>query len=440
LPIFDAYHYFVLMAGRGFGKTRIGAEETFWDAFSHDNQRCAVVSPTASDLRRVCFEGESGLLSVIPKECYKGGSIEKGYNRSNQEIILWNNSLISGFSAEKSARLRGPQFHFAWMDELAAWKDGHELGIRAVYDMLLFCVRLGSTPRLLVTTTPKPLPVIRDLKLLALKFPDKNIFVTGSTYENEANLSPAFKDQIVQYEGTALGRQEIHAEILDLSDAGIFKKSWFKKWPKDKAFPRFSYIIQSYDTAFTEKTTSDPTACTVWGVFKDKDNEGKPAVMLIDCWTEKLIFSNLRKKVEEDYENIYGDSDKEVDAVLIEEKGSGISLIQVLRVESEVPVFSFNPGSADKIARAHATSHFPFHGMVYIPESKKNPGSFIGWALPFIDQMCMFPNDVHDDMVDTYSQAMIWLSKAGLLGLKVMFQNPEEDKQDPEERFNPYSQ
>jgi len=429
----------MLLAGRGYGKTRIGAEESFWRTFKLAQQRWAVVSSTASDLRRVCFEGESGLLAVIPKECYRKGSVEHGYNRANQEIYLENGSIISGFSAEKPERLRGPQFHGAWVDELAAWHDGNNTKIQETWDMLMFCIRLGQSPSIVVTTTPKPLPIIMKLKKQAQLNPAKNLFITGSTYDNLKNLSPAYREQILQYEGTALGKQEIHAEILDLENMGIYKRDWFKRWPAKQKLPKFSYIIQSYDTAFTEKTSADPTAHTTWGVFRDPVTE-KPAVMLLDAWDETLAFPSLRKKVEDEFDSTFGPEDKEVDVVLIEKKGSGISLLQVLRTETSIPLASFDPKTSDKIERAHATSHFVYHGMIYLPEGRKTPGQLAPFAETFLSQMCLFPNAEHDDYVDTFTQAMIMLSRAGLLGLKANFRPHDAEYEQLPSPANPYAQ
>ena len=120
----------------------------------------------------------------------------------------------------------------------------------------------------------------------------------------------------------------VNAQLLQnpLADGkSIYKQSWFKLWPASKAFPRFEYVILSLDTAFTKETQNDPTAATVWGVFDDR---GSMAVMMLDAWDERIEFPALRQRVMLEYESRYGINEKKVDIVLIEEKGSGISLIQ----------------------------------------------------------------------------------------------------------------
>ncbi len=198
----------LVLAGRGFGKTRTGAEDVAWYAACNPNAQIAVVAPTFNDVRGTCFEGVSGLMSCIPHE-----SIAE-YNRSRQEIRLANGALIRGFSADTPDRLRGPQFHRAWCDELAAWTYPE------AFDQLAFGLRLGENPQLVATTTPRPTKVIKDL-LNGLG----TIVTRGSTFDNAANLAPtalaALRDK---YEGTRLGRQELFAEILEDIDGAIWTR------------------------------------------------------------------------------------------------------------------------------------------------------------------------------------------------------------------------
>ena len=195
------------------------------------------------------------------------------YIKSLHEIKLTNGSIIKGIPASEPNRFRGPQFHGGWLDELAAWEYLDES-----WDMLNFGMRLGQQPRLICTTTPKPKPLIIDL---VNREGEDVVLTTASTYDNISNLAPTFQKQILQYEGTSLGRQEIHAEIIDPEEAGIIKRQWFELWPNDRQLPKFEYVVQSYDCATSDKTENDPTACSVWGVFKP--NPDKPmSVMLID--------------------------------------------------------------------------------------------------------------------------------------------------------------
>lgn len=190
---------------------------------------------------------------------------------------------------------------------------------------------------------------------------------------------------------------------------GILRVKHFQLWPKDRELPVFDYVTQSYDCAFTEKTTGDPTACTVWGVFTDK---GRRGAMLLDAWSDHLAYPQLRAKAVEEWHSVYGKSEarkgKKADSVLVEAKASGQSLIQDLR-QANVPAVPYNPGNADKINRAHQAAPILELDCLYIPESGKSPGEFVSWAKGFVGQCEKFPNAEHDDYVDTFTQAVIYL-------------------------------
>ena len=430
-PEGDWWTTWLILAGRGFGKTRMGAEDIAWYAASHADVRCGVIAPTSNDVRGVCFEGESGLMAVLPQ-----GAI-LSYNKSLLEITLRNGSLIKGYSAEEPGRLRGPQHHRVWCDELAAWQR-----LQETWDMMKFGLRLGQNPCVIATTTPKPLDLIRKLVKEALDDESSTLMTTGSTYENADNLAKSFIDEVSQYEGTQLGRQELHAELLDPEEGGIVKRSWFRVWPDGREFPQFDFIVQSYDTAFTERTSGDPTACTVWGVFKPEDRAS--SVMLLDAWGDHLSYPDLKPRVLEDYTASYGGVDefnkgKRVDLVLVEEKGSGISLIQDLQ-RAGVHVRAYNPGRADKVTRLHVVSNIIQAGRVYIPESSKVKGQFRSWAEPFVEQVCSFPLASHDDYVDTMSQALRMLRDMNFLNIDPVAVDEDYYEEDRHRaRQNPYA-
>jgi predicted phage terminase large subunit-like protein len=385
--------------------------------------RVAVVAPTFGDGRDVCFEGESGLCNVID------GNLIDTWNRSLGELILVNGSRFHLYSAEKPDSLRGPQHHYAWCDEMAAWDNGGPK-LRETWDMMQFGLRLGQRPQTVITTTPKPATLFREL----LNEKD-TLFTRGSTHENKDNLAPKFFKQITKYEGTLLGRQEIHAELIDLEESGIIKRSWFSLWPKDKPLPEFRYIIQSYDTAFTDKTHSDFSVGQTWGVFK---YQGELHAMLIDTWQDKMEFPDLREKVFEAYQTTYGVSFKRPDVVLIEHKGSGISLCQEL-IRAGVPVKKYNPGKADKTQRAHAISYITKDRRLWLPESEKHPGHPRTWCNEFLNQVCIFPNGEHDDHMDAFSQAMKLLVNEELLEHHFVVPLPEDYYREDSRVGNPYA-
>jgi len=396
----------LLLAGRGAGKTRLAAEWVWWTAWTQPRSRILVSAPTSGDIRDVCFGGDSGLIAVCPPE------LIQNYSVSLHELTLQNGSLIKGIAASEPSRFRGPQWNHVWCDELAAWEYLEE-----AWDMIAFSLRLGTDPKMLCTTTPKPVP-----KIVELADRDGNDVhvTTASTYSNLHNLAPTFQKQIMQYEGTTIGRQEIYAEILDPEESGLVKRSWFRLWPSEKSLPQFSFVIQSYDVATSDKTVNDPTACVVLGVFRPSADHGS-RVMLIDCWSDRMLYPDLRRRVQEEFTTIYGDPDefsngKKVDLVLIEDKSAGISLLQDLR-QTMIPVTGYNPGNADKTTRLNIVSPMIEKGLVYLPESNERSGQPMTWLDPFLREIAAFPMAKHDDYVDALSQALRYLRDAGIITL-----------------------
>ena len=430
-PTGDWWSIWLLLAGRGAGKTRTAAEECWWTAWDQPNIRYLVSAPTSADVRDTCFEGESGILNVIPHEII----MPNGYKSSLNELTLINGSLIKGIPASEPGRFRGPQFHHGWLDELAAWDYLDES-----WDMIQFGMRLGQRPKLICTTTPKPKPLIVDL---VARDGDDVAYVSASTYDNIDNLAPTFKKQILQYEGTTLGRQELYAELIDPEESGIIKRPWFKLWPANRALPQFTYVVQSYDCATSDKTANDPTACVVLGIFKPSPDKPMSA-MVIDCWTEHMQYPDLRPRVVEEYGSIYGDDDewgngKKVDLVLIEDKSAGISLIQDLQ-RAGLPVRAYNPGQADKTTRLNIVSPIIARGLVYLPESETKPKVHRTWCDPLVNQLCAFPEVRHDDLVDATSQALRYLRDAGFLTTDYVADDSDMyvDETQPR-RINPYA-
>ena len=219
------------------------------------NSLCAVVVPTFGDIRRVAFGGVSGLLSVIPRQCLLSGT-GQGYNASSAEIRLWNGSKIMGFSAQEPERLRGPQFHRAWCDELAAWKYPE------AFDQLMFGLRLGENPQCVITTTPKPSNIIKKL----MSRDDVHVH-RGSTFDNAANLAPkALKALEERYGGTTLGRQELYAEILEEVEGALWKQRDIDDQRISKEnLPQLQRVVVGIDPAVSKGEDSDETGIVVAG-------------------------------------------------------------------------------------------------------------------------------------------------------------------------------
>lgn len=213
LPPPGEWFVWLILAGRGFGKTRTGVEWILERVEAGAARRIALVAPTAADARDTMVEGESGILACARPD-------QRPLYEPSKRRLTWPNGAVATlFSAEEPERLRGPQHDTAWCDELAAWARGDD-----TWSNLLFGLRLGD-PRVCVTTTPRPVPLLKSL----LK--DATTHTTrGSTFDNAANLSAKAVAKLrAQYEGTRLGRQELHAEVLEDTPGALWTLGTFER-------------------------------------------------------------------------------------------------------------------------------------------------------------------------------------------------------------------
>lgn len=238
------------VAGRGAGKTRSGAE---WvrEKVKAGSSRIALIAPTAADARDVMIEGESGLLAV----CWDGDRDHKGravgrplYEPSKRRLTWANGSSATAFSADEPDRLRGPQFDAGWCDEVAAWTYAQE-----AWDMFMFGLRLGDHPQAMVTTTPRPIPLVRQI----VGSPN-NVVTRGSTYANRANLAASYLDKIVtRYEGTRLGRQELMGEILDDVPGALWTRDMLDGAKLNGPLPEMRRVVVAVDPSGTAGEDDD---------------------------------------------------------------------------------------------------------------------------------------------------------------------------------------
>lgn len=276
------------------------------------------------------------------------------------------------------------------------------------------------------------------------------------TEEGELMFPKRFPQETVNSLKTSLGEYGTAGQLQQRPSpdgGGILKPAHFQLWPVGKPIPQISYVVQSYDTAFTEKTINDPTACTVWGIFGQVEEDGKlrRCAMLMDAWDEHLTYPKLRPKVLKDWNQLYGGDKKDPlnparkpDTLIIEEKGSGITLIQDLR-QARVPVVPYNPGGASKITRAHLSAPLLETDCFYVLESfkkdKDGKPQAVAWARPFMLQLEQFPNGEHDDYVDTFTQVALYLQRTEHLDMpKVALETPEERDyhEEKKRKVNPY--
>lgn len=251
LPPPGDWRIWLCVSGRGWGKTRAGAEWLLELAMTIPGDYL-VLAGTFGSARDACSEGGSGLLNVaLPGEVTR-------WNRSLGELALANGSRVYLRSADEPDRLRGFSFRAAWCDELSTWRRAEDVWHAA----LLPAVRLD--PGLIcVTTTPRPLPLLREL----LARQDGSVAVVrGSTWENEANLSTAALHELKErYEGTRLGRQELGGELLEDIEGALWNLSLFEDQRVAEA-PPCDRVVVAVDPAVTSNTSSDETGIVVAGV------------------------------------------------------------------------------------------------------------------------------------------------------------------------------
>lgn len=209
LPPPAPWKVWLILAGRGWGKTRAGAEQVLAWARTPE-RRIALIGETVADVRDVLVEGESGILACAPPWCLPT------YQPSKRRLTWPNGTLAVTYTGEAPEQLRGPQHHYAWCDEIGKWRYAQD-----AWDNLELGLRLGDHPQVVATTTPRPIPLLRQL------LADPHTVVTrGSTYENTVNLAATFKDRMLsRYEGTRLGRQELHAELLEDTPGALWTRT-----------------------------------------------------------------------------------------------------------------------------------------------------------------------------------------------------------------------
>lgn len=228
LPVGD-WQTWLLLAGRGFGKTRTGAE-TIREWVRRGFRFVNLIAPTADDARDIMVEGESGVLAICPRR-------ERPQYKPSKSRLDWPNgarSLI--LTADEPDRIRGKQHEKLWCDELAAWRYVES------WDQAMMGLRIGRNPQAIVTTTPRPIQIIRDL------IADKATHVTrGTTYDNRPNLSPKFYSKVItKYEGTRLGRQELRAELLDDNPRALWQRDNIDRFRAASA-PALDRIVVGLD-------------------------------------------------------------------------------------------------------------------------------------------------------------------------------------------------
>jgi phage terminase large subunit-like protein len=359
------------LAGRGWGKSATGSNWLAEQAATNPDTEWAVVAPTWRDCRKVCIEGQSGILrALLPGEL-------ESCNASDLTVRLTNGSKIYGYSADRPDRLRGANLSGAWIDELASMAHADDLW----GESLMPALRIGERPQVVVTTTPRPVKLLREL----LARTDGSVrVIRGKTWDNAANLSRvALAELKARYEGTRMGRQELEGELLDDVEGALWNRDLLDETRVDKA-PPLVRIVVGVDPAVTSGEKSDFTGIVVAGrsadghlyVLEDGTMKGSPR----SCMSKAVSLYNQWH----------------ADRIVGEVNNGGDYIEQVLRtVDPNAPYRSVR-ATRGKSVRAEPISALWEQGR----------GHIVG-SLPLLeDQMCAFTPDSTEspDNMD----AMVW--------------------------------
>ena len=384
MPSDDVWRIWLLLAGRGFGKTRTGAEWVRARVESGASRRIALVARTPHEVRDIMIQGDSGILSVCPP--WNTPTWE-----SSKRRLTWpNGAMAFAFSSYEPDQLRGPQFDAAWCDELASWQYP-----RLTWDNLAFGLRLGAYPKCVVTTTPKPIELLRELATR-----DDVEITKGSSYDNSQNLPPGFIDAIAgRYEGTNTGQQEIYAQLLKEADGALWKREWIDDHRMENPSEDINMKVVAIDPAVTfDPNRSDETGIIVAGISDDgrlrvldRDKhywvlEDASGVMTPDAWANRAV--ELFHKHEADF--ITGETNQGgalIETVLRHADGGqfirfeGVHATQGKRARAELP----SPPSTSRAAPTTSGEFSQLEDQMcgWTPQSSDSPDRMdaLVWAI-----------------------------------------------------------
>jgi phage terminase large subunit-like protein len=387
LPPPGDWNIWLLLAGRGFGKTRLAAEWLAEQAATHPHTEWAIVAPTWRDCRKVCIEGSSGLLKA-----FLPGELDS-VNASDLTVRLTNGSKIYGYSADGYERLRGSNLAGAWVDEAAVMACVDDMFAEA----LLPALRIGENPRVLITTTPRPIKFLRDL---VAREDGSVAVVRGATWDNAANLSKsALAELRARYEGTRIGAQELEGALLE----DVLGALWSRQNIEDTRVlkladvPTLTRIVVGVDPAVTSGEKSDYTGIVVAGrgadghlyVLEDLTMKGTPHA----CMT-KAVSAYHRWRA---------------DRIVAEVNNGGDYLESVLRTVDENVAYTKVRATRGKFTRAEPVSALWEQGR----------GHIVGSLPQLEDQMCVYTADSGEKSPDNLD-ALVWAATELQVGASAM--------------------
>lgn len=367
------WRYWLVKAGRGFGKTRVGAE---WVRESVKRfERVNLIGATSDDARDIMIEGESGVLAICPRD-------ERPVYRKQERKLLWPTGAVSLiFTADEPERGRGKQHERLWADELGSWRYAE------AWAQMTLGLRLGADPRAVITTTPRPTPLIRELMA------DPACVVTeGSTYDNRANLADAFFEQVIKrYEGTRLGRQELLAELLTDNPGALWTRSLIEaaRLPREALPTRLERVVVGLDPAVTSSEGAAETGIVVaaaagdaFYVLDDRSRRDTP-----QQWAAEAVATYRRWQA---------------DRIVGEINNGGEMIEALLRAVDANASYRSVRATRGKALRAEPIAALYEQGRVH----------HVGGFGPLEDQMCEWvPGDTSPDRLDALVWALTELSE-----------------------------
>lgn len=371
----------LFLGGRGAGKTRAGVE---WirEKVKAGAGHLGLIAPTAAAARKVIVEGESGILATawVGDRDNRGNPMGRpSYEPSKLQLTWGNGAKASIFSAEEPERLRGPQHEALLCDELAAWADPTE-----TWNMAMFGLRIGHHPQVMVTTTPKPIPLVRDL----LKAPH-GVVTKATTYANRAHLAPSFLSQIIsKYEGTRLGRQELDAELLEDFPGALWNHTIIDK-KRVAVAPDMARIVVAIDPSGTKGESDDGDSIGIVVAGKGVDGRG---YVLADR-TCKLSPDGWGRRA------VAGYREFKADRIIAERNFGGAMVEHVIRTIDKSVSYKEVTASRGKVARAEPVAALYEQGKV----------SHVGSFPELEDQLClMLPDGFAGEGSPDRADALVW--------------------------------
>lgn len=375
----DDYNIQLFLAGRGFGKTLTLSYDATIYCLLNPNSIVGVVAPTYSDLKKIIFQGESGFLNIIDRELLSNS----GYNKTDNQIEFTNGSKIIGYPAIEPDRLRGNNFHRAYCDELASWRYAQE-----TFDNLMMALRLGESPKCIITTTPRPIELIKKLVVRS----DTKV-IKGNTFENADNLAPSTIKMLKErYSGTRLGQQELYGQILEDIEGALFNATNIEQ-NRIEIAPELQRIVIAIDPSVTSKASSDETGIIVAGRGVDNhyyvlgDYSG---IYSPDKWIKRAI--DLYYKFE-------------ADRIVCEVNNGGDLIEKLIRVQDvNIPYTSIR-ATRGKILRAEPVAALAEQSKI----------KFVGYFKELEEQMCQYTADTikSPDRLDAFVYAIMALQSSG---------------------------